>query len=338
MRKRIRDLCNLDGVSGRENAVRDYILSALNCSTVEKDVIVDALGNVICKLKGEKSPSKTVMFAAHMDEVGVIITHISAEGYLKFATVGGIDSSALYGKRVRFATCKGVVGCKAIHLCGKEEANALPKAEDMYIDIGACSREEAEKTVKPGDFAVFDMDLADMQECVTGKALDDRVGCALLLELAQKTPPFDIVLAFTVQEEIGLRGAGPVAFSVQPDIAVVVECTTAADVTGVDEDKQVCRLGGGAVVSFMDKSTLYDASLYQYIRQLADRAGIPNQTKSLIAGGNDAAAIQRSANGVRVAAISIPCRYIHSPSGVISWTDVENVYHLLELLVGELPQ
>lgn len=338
MRKRILELCNLDGVSGREHAIRDYILTALEASPTEKEVVVDALGNVVCKVKGKKTPLKKVMFAAHMDEVGVIVTHISDDGYLKFATVGGIDAAALYGKRVRFSNHKGVVGCKAVHLCSTDETNVLPKAEEMYIDIGAFSRDEAEKIVKPGDFAVFDADFTDMQDCVTGKALDDRVGCALLLELAEKTPPFDIILAFTVQEEIGLRGAGPVAFAVQPDIAVVVECTTAADIAKADVQKQVCQLSGGAVVSFMDKSTLYDAFLYQNIRQLAEEKGIPTQTKSMVAGGNDAAAIQRSAGGVRVAAVSVPCRYIHSPFGVISWKDVESVRALLQLLKEELPK
>ena len=170
------------------------------------------------------------------------------------------------------------------------------------------------------------------------KAIDNRAGCTLLLELAQKTPPYDITLAFTVQEEVGLRGAGVAAFTVRPDVAVAIDSTTANDVADVSAEKQVCAVGKGAVVSFMDRATVYDTVLYKQIRKIADALQLPNQTKTVIAGGNDAGAMQRAAGGARVAAVSLPCRYIHSPSSVVSLKDMEATLALLFALTEELPK
>ena len=337
MKTVIQQLCELPGVSGREEAVRQFILKSLSHSSAEMSVTVDSLGNVICHLKGDKRAEKQVMLSAHMDEVGLIVTHITEDGYLRFATVGGITDAVLCGTRVKIGDISGVIGCKAFHLCSKDEAKKQPPQEELLIDIGAESKEKAAALVCVGDAAVFDTPFTEMQTQICAKALDDRVGCALLLEIAQKTPPYDITLAFTVQEEVGCRGAAVVAFSVRPDIAIVLETTTAADIANVSEDRQVCKIGNGPVVSFMDKGTLYDAELYRLIRKTADDLHIPNQTKTLIAGGNDASAIQRSANGVRVGAISLPCRYIHSPSSVISYEDLLQTRLLVLGLLGVLP-
>jgi len=337
MKELLKTLCELPGVSGREDAVRAYVLDTLKASTTEKTITVDPLGNVICTLIGEKRPPKKLMLAAHMDEVGLIITSITDDGFLRFDTVGGIDEAVLYGKRVKIGSVTGVIGCKAIHLCSKEDAEKIPKKCDMLIDIGVTA-DEAKHLVKAGDVAVFDAPFTELQSLVMGKAIDDRIGCALLLKLAEMKPPYDITLAFTVQEEVGARGAGPATFSVAPDIALIIETTTAADIADVPKERQVCAVGEGPVISFMDKSTLYDAELYARIRALADENAIPNQTKTMVAGGNDAGNIQRTASGVRVAAISIPCRYLHSPSCVCSITDTESTEKLLRVLTEVLPQ
>ena len=338
LKQTLKVLSELDGISGREETVRDFILAQLKKSPAEPQITVDRLGNILCTLRGQKRPKKTLMLAAHMDEVGLIITSIRQDGYLHFATVGGIDTGVLLGRRVRIGEQRGVIGCKAVHLCSKKEKEKLPDVADLLIDIGANSLEEAEKLVSPGDVAAFEVDFSEMQDLVRGKALDDRAGCALLLSLAASVPLYDITLAFTVQEEVGLRGAGPAAFAIQPDIAVIVDATTAADSADVPPEKQVCRVGGGPVVSFMDKSTLYDHDLYRQIRTLADGAGISNQTKTTVAGGNDAGAIQRTAGGVRVAAVSLPCRYIHSPSCVLSMQDMCDTETLLNKLIEVLPE
>lgn len=338
LKQTLMELCRIDGVSGREDKVRAYLISQLQNSPAEPQITVDPLGNILCSLRGRSRPSYRLMLAAHMDEVGFIITRIHENGYLHFATVGGINRSILCGRRVRIGEQVGVIGCKAIHLCSKKEKDVLPESADLLIDIGADSRAEAEKLVSPGDVATFDTGCEEMQDLLIGKALDDRAGCALLLQLAQEIPPYDITLAFTVQEEIGLRGAGPAAFSVQPDIAVIVDATTAADTADVPEGKQVCCVGHGPVVSFMDKSTLYDHALYRSVREIAESLHIPHQTKTTIVGGNDAGAIQRTAGGVKVTAVSLPCRYIHSPSCVLSMQDMEHTQALLTKLIGELPR
>lgn len=331
----LKTLSNLDGISGREDAVRAYILEQIKKSPAQMQTQVDALGNIICKISGKARADKHIMLAAHMDEVGFIITDITDDGYLRFATVGGIDPSVICGKRVKIGENKGVIGCKAVHLCNEKEKDTLLKPENLLIDIGVSSKAEAQKLVKIGDSAVFDTTAAGMQDLLIGKAFDDRVGCALLLELLKEIPPYDVTFVFTVQEEVGLRGAGVAAFAVQPDMAIVIDATTAADTADTETHNQVCKIDNGPVVSFMDKATLYDAEVYQKIRALADAASIPNQTKTVIAGGNDAGAIQKAASGVRVAAVSLPCRYIHSPNTVISQSDMQHTKALLQRILQE---
>ncbi len=326
----LRDLCALDGTSGHEQAVLAYILEKLDAMPTDKTVTVDVKGNVIVRLKGRQPAAKTVMFAAHMDEVGLIVTDITEDGYLKFARVGGIDDSVLLSRRVRVNGQVGVIGCKAVHLCSKEEAGRLPDVGKLQIDIGADSREEAEKLVRIGDTAVFEGYYRDLDgDRFTAKAIDDRAGCAVLLTLAENQPERDMVIVFTVQEEIGLRGAGCAAFAVAPDIAVAVDATTASDIAGVPAEEQVCAVGHGAVVSFMDGATLYDAELFRQIMDMATEQNIAAQPKRAVGGGNDAGAMQRAGVGARVAAVSLPCRYIHSAAGVAARQDVESMVALL---------
>jgi len=338
----LQTLCQLSGVSGREHAVREYILEQLNSYPTEKTVTVDALGNVLVHLKGEQAASQTLLFAAHMDEVGLIITHIEDNGTLKFAPVGGIDEKALFGTRVWVGDVVGVIGGKAIHQCGGDEKKTVPSVSKMCIDIGAKDKAEAEQRVRIGDVATFGTDWITLGDHkVKAKALDDRAGCALLLQLAQTTPKFDIVLAFTVQEEVGLRGAKTAAFAVEPDVAVVVDVTTAADIAGVSGADCVCHQGDGPVVSFMDGRTLYDADLYDTLMNTAKALGIPAQTKTRVAGGNDAGSIQTTGRGARVAAVSLPGRYIHSSGCVIDTRDYENTAQLLcaavAAILGDTP-
>ena len=266
-----------------------------------------------------------------------MITGVTPEGYLRFTTVGGIDPKVVYGRSVRVGGISGVIGGKATHLCSADEKKQVPKPSELLIDIGAASKEEAEALVRPGDTAVFAGEFSRLEGgLVKSRAIDDRAGCALLLDLAEQTPDYDMVLAFTVQEEVGLRGAKAAAFGVQPDIAVVVDATTAADTVGVAADKQVCRVGEGAVISFMDKRTLYDADLYARILEIAKKKNIRAQSKTMVAGGNDAGAIQLAGRGARVAAVSLPCRYLHSPACVVAKRDMEQTLALLQELARQL--
>ncbi len=335
MLKMLRELCQLDGVSGREHAVRAYIEQAIRKLPYADTVQVDPLGNLLVHLKGTHPAKQTLMLAAHMDEVGVIATGVTSEGFVRFATVGGIDKAVLFGHRVRFGDRVGVIGGKAIHMCKDDEKSTIPSG-DLLIDIGASSEQEALSMVSLGDTAVFDSAFYPLGRLVKGRAIDDRAGCAILLSLAQTQPEADVWLAFTVQEEVGLRGAKTAAYAIAPDTAIVIDATTAADTVGVEKDKRVCSVDGGAVVSFMDRRTLYDKELYDTIMKTAQEYGIKAQPKSMVAGGNDAGSIQTAKGGAKVAAVSLPCRYIHSPSCVLSMQDMEAVKALVSTLIGRL--
>ncbi len=326
------------GTSGDEAAVKkliyDEVLSYPDC--VAK---TDNAGNLIVLKKGKNSPKNKLMFSAHMDEVGFIVTHIEESGFLRFSCIGGIDSRVIVGKRLLVGenAIPGLLGSKAIHLVKKEEFDNPTKTSDLYIDIGAESREEAEKLVKLGDRAVFDSDFEKFGDgCVMGRALDDRAGCAILMELLKEEAEFDFTVCFTTREEISGNGAPAAAFGVDPDIAVVVEATTAGDVPCVPGEKFICKQGAGPVVSFRDNGTLYDMELYHHIMELCKKENIPAQTKHGICGGNDAEAIHKTRGGIRPVAVSLPARYIHSPYATIKLSDAENMISLIRILSREL--
>lgn len=334
--ERLLEICAVDGTSGDEGAVRDYILSHIKAD----EVSVDNLGNILVFRKGAKTPKNRIMFAAHMDEVGFMVTDITDDGFVRFGAVGGIDARVVLGRGLRFKNgTRGVAGIKAVHQQSDEERKKAADFADMYIDIGADSREEAEKLVSRGDCAVFDSDAFTFGNgFVKSKAIDDRAGCLIMMDMINGRPEYDAWYAFTVQEEIGTRGAKAAAFTIAPDIAVVLETTTACDIAGVAGEKRVCELGEGCVVSFMDRATIYDRELYSLARDTADRLGIANQTKTLIAGGNDSGAIHVSRSGVRTCALSVPTRYLHSPSCVAKLCDIEATAKLASAVLGEFAQ
>jgi endoglucanase len=333
--KNIELLSALPGVSGGEDAVRVEILGQL--AGVATECRVDALGNIIAFKKGKKAPGQRLLFSAHMDEVGFIVTHIEDSGLLRFTTVGGIDSRVVVGKAVEVGDKRvyGVIGQKATHQANDKERDTPPKTEELYIDIGADNRGDAEAMAAPGDRVIFHSEFTRLGGGkLMGRAFDDRAGCALLLSVLHSELEYDCYFAFTVQEETGCTGATAAGFSVEPGISVVVETTTASDIAGVSPDKVVCKLGAGPVVSYMDKGTIYDRGLYKLARETAAAHDIPNQTKEGVYGGNEARSIQVSRSGVRMLAVSIPCRYLHSPSVVMQESDVLHTEVLLERLVG----
>ncbi len=330
----LKELCLLNGTSGDERAVREYIIEKIRGKCNYK---VDALGSVVAFKKGKKTPDKKVMLCAHMDEVGFIITHITDEGYLKFSPVGGIDAEAVLTRRLSINGKTGVVGAKAVHLMSSDEKESVPKFSDFLLDIGAENKAEAEKYVQPGDYAYFVSDYCEFGDgFVKAKALDDRIGCMLLIELIHSDLEYDTYFCFNVQEEVGLRGAACTSYSVKPDIAVVLESTTAADIEGVSGAERCCVLGNGPVISYMDGRTVYDRELYQKAVRLAENNGIKAQTKTKIAGGNDAGAVQTSAGGCRVAAVSLPCRYIHTGASVVKKSDIEETRRFLKVFLTAL--
>lgn len=332
MKELLKKLCLINGVSGDECDVREFIISQVENLCEYR---IDNLGNLICFKKGRKAPDKKIMIAAHMDEVGFIVTSIRDDGTLTFGAVGGIEPVVAVGRQVIVGknNLSGVIGSTAVHNLSAEQRDKAPKMDSLYIDIGASDKADAEKYVRPGDCVYFDSQFVEFGEnCIKAKAIDDRAGCAIMIRLMQQELEYDTYFVFNVQEEIGLRGSGVSAFAVQPDIAIVLESTTASDIDGVSGAKRVCSLGNGPVVSYMDRSTLYDRRLFKLAFDTAEENNIPCQTKTVIAGGNDSGAIHISGKGVRTMAVSLPCRYLHSPSCVINFKDMENAYKLVEIL------
>ncbi len=339
MKETLETLCKLPGVSGHEDAVRNYIREQVG--PYAEEIIEDTMGNLLVHVRGKKpeEPGKKVLLAAHMDEVGVIVTHITDDGYLKFDFVGGVDRRVVLGKQVILGekAIHGVIGLKAIHLTEGDERNKVPPLKSLYIDIGVSSREEAKKLVSLGDVGTFPTwSLAFGNDYLMAKAIDDRVGCTVMLELIRRGLPRDAWFAFTVQEEVGCRGSQTAAWRIQPDYALILEGTTAADLPSQSGGEKVCCPGKGPVIPFMDGGSIYDPVLYRKLAALAEKRGIPWQTKTKISGGTDASSIQRSGGGARVAAISAAVRNIHSPSCVICLEDMQRIYDLARAFLEEL--
>ncbi len=334
LKEHLEKLCLLCGASGNEKAVRDYIIEI--AKPYAESIFIDPLGSVIIEKKGINAAPKKLMISAHMDEVGFIITYINDDGTLKIAPVGGIDASVVIGRSVVVGekNIPGVIGAKPIHLLEGDLKTKVPVFSELYLDIGAKDKEEAEKLISLGEYACFLPLYTRLGENrIRSKAIDDRVGCAIMLELLREELLYDVTFAFLVQEEVGLRGAQAAAYTVNPDVAVVLEATTAADLSGAEDDAKVCSLSKGPVVSSMDRSTIYDRELYNAAFEAGRQLGIPVQTKTRIAGGNDSGAIHVSRGGVRTLAISVPCRYLHSPSCVADMTDIENCLQLTGAMI-----
>lgn len=332
----LKDLCLLNGTSGDEVRVRDYIINEIKEYSTYK---VDNLGSVIAYKKGKKKPNKTVCINAHMDEVGFIITGITSDGYLRFAPVGGIDTKVCLDRAVTVGENRinGIIADKAYHLLGDSEKDKAPSFDKLLIDIGAKSETEAQSVVSLGDFAYFESDYTELGNgYIKAKALDDRIGCMLMIELIKSELEYDTVFCFNVQEEVGLRGSKCTSFAVGADISIVLEATTAGDLDGVSGADRVCVLGNGGVVSFMDNRTIYDRELYKLAMNTASENNIPVQTKTAVAGGNDAGSIQTSGKGAKVMALSLPCRYIHSPSSVVKKSDIDNTRKLLKEILKKI--
>lgn len=333
----LKTLCTLSGVSSFEDEVRDYLRQRVEPHA--DSVRVDALGNLIVFKRGAKSTGNRLMLCAHMDEVGLIVKSVTKEGFLKFGCVGGIDQRILLGKEVAVGPGRipGVIGLKPIHLTTAEERKKVPKVTDLYVDIGAKDQEEALSQVELGDFAAFVSDAVDFGDgMLKAKAIDDRVGCAVMVKLLEEELPMDCTFAFTVMEEVGTRGAFGAAFSVKPEIALVLEGTTAADVPALSEDRQVCWPGRGPVLAWMDGGAIYDRALFERLRALAEENGLPWQMKHYLSGGTDARAVQGTGSGVRVAGISAAVRYLHAPNSVCSQSDAEQMLTLARLFIRDM--
>ncbi|WP_461363622.1 M42 family metallopeptidase [Candidatus Darwinibacter acetoxidans] len=331
-------LTQANGAPGQEGEVRDLIRAEIEPYV---DVLkMDTLGNLIA-IKNPDAPGPRVMLAAHMDEVALMIVGVDSSGYLKFRPIGGVDPRVLVAKTVTVGAKKipGVIGGKPIHLQRAEEREKAFAIQEMVIDIGAKSKEDAEKLVKMGEIAYFTTEYEEIgQNKVKAKALDDRVGCALAIRLLKEEVSFPLIAAFTVQEEVGLRGAGVAAYQAEPDLALILEGTTASDVPGTDKHKHATAVGQGPAITVMDRTVIPHPQLVQELFALAEEKGIKVQVRRNTAGGTDAGQIQLSREGVKVAVIAVPCRYIHSPVSVMSKDDFEGAYELVKSYLARLEE
>ncbi|MCL4560339.1 MAG: M42 family metallopeptidase [Chloroflexi bacterium] len=325
MKPLIKKLVEAYGPSGYESQVRDLV--RLEVEAYADEIRVDALGNLIVR-KGNPSPEgKTIMLAGHMDELGVMVTHVDEKGFLRFTTIGGVYPQNCLGGRVRFIQgIEGVIGAEQL-----EGRDKLATFDKMYIDVGATSRETC--PVKVGDVAAFDRPFVDLGERLVSKAMDDRIGVAVMVSALQqlKSTPHQLYFVFTVQEEVGLRGATTAAFGVNPDLGVAVDVTLVGDTPkGIKMD---VALGKGPAVKVRDDYLIVDPRLVDWMASTAAKANIPYQYEVLVGGGTDAAAINLTRAGAPSTCLSIPTRYIHSPSEMVDYNDVQNAVRLLvELL------
>ncbi len=332
----LKNLTEAFGVSGCEAQVRDAIYKEIKnfCDSIK----IDSMGNLCAykKARIKGGEPKRVLLSAHMDEVGLIVTEITDEGYLKFASVGGIDPKVLVSQRVVLNGKKGVIALKAVHLTTAEEREKPVSEKQLYIDMGARDKESAMRIAAKGDYCAFDSEYVEFGDYVKAKALDDRVGCAIMIEMLKKDWAVDLYCNFTVQEEVGLRGARIASKGINPDYAIVIEATTCNDLYGVEKHLWVTKSGGGPAISILDSASKADAGLVDMLKRTAEKHEIPHQYKAATTGGNDAGAIYVTDGGIKTASVSVPCRYIHSPVSAMHKDDFKNCRELIQCFLEDM--
>lgn len=324
MLERLKRLCALPGVSGREGPVRAFLKGEL--APFHLETFTDPLGSLYARRPG---PGPRILLTAHMDEAGMVISGIREDGTLAYSQAG-MDSRILAGKRVRIGpkALPGVIGCKAIHLQKEEEFKRAFPHEELYLDIGAKDKAQAQGAVRIGDPVWFDGEPMEMGDLLCAKALDDRIGCAILAELMQEEFPCDLWAVFTAQEELGLRGAMAAAHRAKPDLALVLEGAAANDLPDRKPPQAVTRVGQGAAITVMDNRILALPEMVAALVKTAKAHSIPYQLRQGVKGGTDAGAIHKALSGCPAGGISVPCRYIHSPNSLASPTDIRAAYDL----------
>ncbi|WKZ35819.1 MAG: M42 family metallopeptidase [Anaerolineales bacterium] len=329
MKQLLKTLAETFGPSGYEDEIRKVVMKEVK--PLADEVRVDALGNLIVRrkpVKNSKNP-KRIMLAAHMDEIGVIASHIDRKGFVRFTSVGGTFGRYTLGARVRFMNgVTGVVGYDRL----EKADNAVP-INKMYIDVGATKKEDC--PIKVGDFAAFERSYMEMGDRLVAKSMDDRTGVAVLIETLRRivSTPNDLYFVFTTQEEVGVRGAGAAAYGIDPEIGIAVDVTATGDTPA--SLKVAMELGRGPCVKFRDPGMLSDPRVVDWMITTAEKARIPYQREVLLVGSTDAREIQISRAGVITGALSIPCRYVHSASEMVDYNDLKNSVKLLTAMLGK---
>ncbi|MCH7415047.1 M42 family metallopeptidase [Belliella sp. R4-6] len=338
----LKQICEIAGAPGFEKRVRDLIVEIV--TPIVDEVILDNMGNIIAVKKSKKNPdSKKIMVAAHMDEIGFIVTHIDDNGFVRFHTLGGFDPKTLTAQRVIIHGSKdlvGVMGSKPIHVMSPEEKTKLPKTTDFFIDLGM-SKEEVKKFVSIGDPITRDRELIEMGDCVNCKSIDNRVAVYILIETLKtlEDPAYDLYATFTVQEEVGLRGANVAAHRINPDFGIALDTTIAFDVPGAQAHEKVTELGKGTAIKIMDAMTICDYRMVDFMKKTAEKHQIKWQPEILTAGGTDTAGVQRMGKqGAIAGAISIPTRHLHQVIEMAHKEDIANSVLLLNACLESIDQ
>jgi len=327
MKELLKTLVEIPAPSGYESQVRNQIREWIE--PLVDEMRVDSLGNLVAVRKQTDAPR--LMLVAHMDEIGLMVTHVDQQGFARFVALGGVMPIHCVGGRVRFLNgVQGVIGVEK-----NPTSSEIPPLEKMFIDVGASSAEDC--PIRIGDVAVFDRSFVDLGKRVVSKAMDDRVGVAVLIEALRRIEKsaFEMYFVFSVQEEVGVRGATVAAFGVEPDLGLAIDVTATGDTP--KGHRMEVRLGKGPAIKIRDAGMLADPRVIQWMVQTAEKAKIPYQREILEFGGTDARAIQLSRSGVPAGVLSIPCRYVHAPSEMVDMEDVENAVKLLINLLQTAP-
>jgi endoglucanase len=337
LREMLETLSNEFGPSGRERAVRTRLREMLEGKADRFEV--DALGNLLAYKSGDApEPRLRVLLAAHMDEVGVMVTRVEKSGLLRFESVGGLEARQLLAKRVLIGDGRlpGIIGAKPPHLQSDRDSEQTPKIDDLAIDVGADSDGALTGKVAAGDYGAFATRFSMLNEdpewpTALGKAFDDRAGCTVLAALLEERYPVDLIGAFTVQEEVGLRGARVAAYRSAPDAAIILEGTVCDDLPRPEDEDEtpVTRLGAGPAVTIMDRRHISHPGLLRLLRESAEAEGIPIQYKAPGIGGTDAGAVHLTREGIPAITVAVPCRYIHSPAAILNLNDLSETVHLV---------
>lgn len=330
----LKEICETPGAPGYEKRIRELVLREI--APHADEISMDNMGNILAIKRGRSD--KKVMVPAHIDEIGFIVTHIDDNGFVRFHTLGGFDPKTLTAQRVIVHGRKdllGVMGSKPIHVMTPEERNKVPKLKDYFIDLGL-PKEEIDKYVRVGDTITRERELIELGNHVSCKSIDNRISVYILIETLKniKSPAYDLYAVFTVQEEVGIRGANVSALQIQPDFGIALDTTVAYDLPGAAAHEKITSLGKGAGIKVMDSGTICDFRMVRFLTELAEKESINHQMEVLTAGGTDTAGIQRMTPGGSIAgAISIPTRYLHQ---VIEMANKQDIMDSMNLLASAL--
>ena len=339
----LKTLCELEGVSGREEPVRKAVYDACVKALGKDAVHLDKMGNVIAQKEGRDPSAPHIMLSAHMDEVGLMVVSATEDGLLRVRNLGGIDPRVLVSKRVKVgygdSGLNGIIGAMAIHLQNAKDRKAVLPIDQLYVDIGAKDKDEALAAAPAGTPITFATPFAKFGDGLyLARALDDRVGVYNLLRLLTADCAGKTSFVFTCQEEVGCRGAAGAAYRLMPDVGIALEGTTANDTGDTPESVRVCSVGKGVAISFMDNASIAHPAMFKAVMELAKNRGFSHQVKMSVSGGNEGGTLQRTGSGVKTCVLSVPCRYIHSPSTICAAKDIEAQYELAKAIIkGGLP-